>query len=473
MTNRYFRLEYLFIMLSIMLGTLVILITPPMHSPDENAHFINAYAISRGDIYPDVVDGNTGRYIPENVYNFVNKYNGKLTGDYEGKFSFNEMYMLSYSSGDGGTMPMFYASNATGITPLAYVIPAAGMIFGRVLFNVISSVYDTPYNMLMCARTANLIVYIIFIFFAIRITPKFKNTMFMIALMPMSIYLGASANYDALMISVAMFLFASLIRILEGGKEYVITRKDIICVGISTFVLVGIKQLYAPFLILLFAVPMVCYKDWKKYFKIIGIVAAIAVMAYIPQIILGFKLQDVTTGPIQVAAVEQKEYLFSHLGRVPEILYNTFILNRGYFITTFIGCLGCLDTNFPVPFIALFGLSLLVVTLYDAGNVSFSNYKVRLLSLGATMVAILGSCYMLYVTWTAIPEIAGVGADYISGLQGRYYIPMFLFIVLMISSSLVKRLHIEKWEWVVKRIAVISVCIMDISMIFVLYARFW
>lgn len=473
MTKKYFQLEYIFLVLAIIMGTFVVLVTPPMCSPDENAHFVNSYAISTGDMYPDVNGGYAGRYLPENIYNFVNEYNAKAAGDTTQKFSYTEMAMLSYSVNQGSGNLMFYQSQATGITPLAYVIPSTAIIIGRGLLSVINSGYCTPYNLLLFARFSNLIIYITLIFFAIRITPKLKNAMFMIALMPMSIFLGASVNYDSLMISVTMFLFAVLIRILCGGKEYVVTVRDIVYVGICTFVLVGIKQLYAPFLILLFAVPMICFRDWKKYLKIIGIVAGVAVVAYIPQIVLGWKLQDVVAGANQVAAAEQKEYLFSHLGNVPSILYNTFIMNRGYYISSFIGSLGNLDTNFPLPLISMFGLSLFFVTIYDVCNVSFSNYKVRLLSLGATLIAVLGSCYMLYVSWTCIPEIAGVGANYISGLQGRYYIPMFLFAVLMVSNNLVKRIKLDSYEWVVKRISVISICIMNISMVLILFTRFW
>ena len=43
-----------FAALSLLFGSLIILVTPPLRGPDETAHFLRAYGVGQGDIIPSL-----------------------------------------------------------------------------------------------------------------------------------------------------------------------------------------------------------------------------------------------------------------------------------------------------------------------------------------------------------------------------------------------------------------------------------
>jgi uncharacterized membrane protein len=48
----------------------------------------------------------------------------------------------------------------------------------------------------------------------------------------------------------------------------------------------------------------------------------------------------------------------------------------------------------------------------------------------------------MYISWTSLPWIMGVGANRIAGIQGRYFIPLTLFGCLLLSNAWVKKIRL-------------------------------
>src|SRR5215210_5889767 len=59
----------LFVLLSILFGTAVLAVVPPLRAPDENAHFLRAYGLWHGDIIPRRSDeqGRRGIFLPSHL----------------------------------------------------------------------------------------------------------------------------------------------------------------------------------------------------------------------------------------------------------------------------------------------------------------------------------------------------------------------------------------------------------------------
>ena len=62
--------ERIFLVVAMIVGTILIFLTPPMCTPDENCHFLNSYAFSTGQFTPSVKDGKVGKYIRNDIINF-------------------------------------------------------------------------------------------------------------------------------------------------------------------------------------------------------------------------------------------------------------------------------------------------------------------------------------------------------------------------------------------------------------------
>lgn len=463
--------ERIFLLFSILVGGLLVVLTPPMCTPDENAHFMNAYSISRGDVFPEIVDGNIGRYVDEDVLNFKNKYTGLVDGKLEEKYTFNNYYLDSWLKQDTAK-EVFYANSLTTISPVGYIFSSMGMAIGDLLLPDGASL---PYNLLLFARIFNLAFYITCIYIAIKITPYFKNTMLLIALMPMSIFQASSINYDAILIPSCILLFSICLKLICSEENYIINKKDIIAVIVSTFFIVGIKQAYIPYLLLLFAIPMTRFGGKNNYIKSIFITAFTGIIAFIPWVLMQLASRNYVN-PNSYYKTEQINYLFNNLEMIPEIIVNTFEKFKGFYLSGFYGKLGQLDTNFPVPIIILFFIFLFIVIVIDGMNSKKVKIGPIVICIFATVICVSAIIFSMYTGWTSRPEIAGIGVNYVTGIQGRYFIPLCLFLcipIINIFTLFKKNKVIGSINFSSETISHIVIIINSVLTLFTVYTRFW
>lgn len=463
-----------FALIAIIVGILLVVITPPMGTPDENAHFMNAYSISCGDVFPELVDGQVGRYVPAAIINFTNEYNGKLSGKLDEKYSFSDFYFDSWLTGESMD-PVFYATSLTTINPIGYIFSSMGMAIGSILTKIFfNSTYILPYNLLLFSRISNLIFYIFCCYMAIKITPYFKRTMMMVALMPSAIYAGASVSYDAVLIPVSMILFAVALKILCSEEDYIVNKEDAFFVMFCTFILTGIKLAYLPFIILVLAIPIKKFGSFKKYiFLVLATLCVFIITFFIPKILLNQAI-DWYKFPVAENEILQQEYIFSNIWMFPKIIWNTIRNSKIFYLNGFFGNLGQLDINFPVPFVVLFYVILFLTAVVEASIIIGINLRARILPIISFFISIIGMFYMTYIGWTSLDWVAGVGADTVSGIQGRYFIPMFIFICLPIANTLLNKVKMKSviLDIINMKSKLAVLCYSSLTILMV-YSRYW
>lgn len=468
--QRSFGLEKVFLLIAVLVGSLLVFLTPPMAVPDENAHFINAYAISTGHFFADTEGGQVGVPMPTAYAQFINNNIAEF-GNTKNKQTFTQYYYDSWLKQDL-SQQTFYATALRMASPVGYLVSGLGMAVCRLFFHS----FALPYNLLLFGRIFNLIFYITVIYLALKITPLFKRTMLLLALMPMSIFLAASLSYDAIIIPVSFLLFACSIKLVTAPDGYVISKKDIAAVLVIAFFLGGIKPVYLTFFLLFLAVPRQRFGTTKRYIICIASVLLVALAAYVIPVIAG---QIATRGVVLTTTkyeTQQKVYLFSHLGQVPSILINSFGHFYLFYVGGFFGILGLLDTNFPLPVIFIFYLILLIVALFDAFEAGAVKWFAKVMSACGALIAILMIFYAMYIGWTAFPEILGVGASYVSGVQGRYFIPITLFVCFLFSNSLLQKYPVKFLPAIREKVNVVVVftpAVLGLLTLMTILLRFW
>lgn len=426
-------LEKMFSRLVIIFGFLIIILTPPMTVADENAHFINSYKLSVGNIFPDMKDDKIGTYIPANVAEFVNNNNQKYSGHLEVKNTFQSFYFDSWLPNSNDSI-IFYESSLTTINPIGYIFSATGMLFGRIISSLISAEANLPFNSLLFGRIGNLIAFAFISYTAIKNTGYYKRTMFILCLMPMTLFLGSSISYDAILIPTAFLMFSLFTRLMKSSDDYKVNFNDILQVCFIAFIFGGVKQMGLPLLMLFLFLPREKYGCNKKFYQLIFLVGTISICSFlIPSIVSSFITKDATN--INLYSAIQQSYLLENLHIIPNLIFNTFTKFSEFYITGFFGILGQLDTNFPLPILTVFYLVLLYIVIIDSSNITKISFKTKLVSLSSVLVSLGGILCYIYIDWTARPEVVGVGAKYISGLQGRYYIPLFLFLAIVFANK--------------------------------------
>ena len=456
-----------FIWIASVIGVLLVFLTPPMTVPDEASHFINAYAVSKGHFFADVQDGQIGIEMPKVYADFINKY-GSVAQDSNHRYSFSDYQSESWQKQDM-TEVVFYPTNQT-INPIGYLISGLGIAFG----NIICLNFNLPYNLFLFGRMFNLAFYILIIYWAIKITPRFKRTMLVTALMPMSIFMAASFSYDAVIIPICFLLFAYVLKLSAFSENIRVTRQDIAVISILAFFLGGVKQAYLPLLLALFAIPIHRFGSKKRYFGCIFLVLIVALISFLVPQAMNQSIARNFPQPEREYENLQKNYLISHPDKIPTIIRNTLQEYPLFYLSGYFGTFWWLNTSLPFPFLVLFCLFFVLIILIEASETGHIPIRLKTLSFLAVLVSLIGMFTKMYVSWTSLPWVMGIGAYIVAGIQGRYFIPLTLFGCLLLSNNWL--LNLKLLSSVVKiadSATVYAILIFPLITIMTMLLRFW
>ncbi len=428
------KMANLFFVLAILFGLLLIFLEPPFVCPDENAHFLNICHIAHGRLFADTEDGKVGVYMTEEELEFLAAYGGRYNG--EGSAQYDLATMTQLTNRPASDSLLFVESDFAALNPIPYLLPAL-LPF---LFHLVGIPLNA-YNTLLLAKMVNLLFYAFVIRWALLRTSLFEKTMFLLALMPMAIFQGASTSYDAPLIACSFLLLAYVSKILCAQEQTAVSREDILAICFATFFIVGSKVAYAPLILVLFAIPIKKIGTRKRYFTCIGCVAAVLVLAYvIPTLINTLLTAGYATPPTDLQ-LQQKEYVRQNILILPQVIFSTTRLFAPSWMRGFFGILGWLDTNFPEPFVLVFWGFLLFFAFVEASCVKGIRWHARALSLAGVAIFFVGTVCTMYIQWNPV-LVEVVGGKIAYGGQGRYFIPVAPFVLLGCCSPLLLRARV-------------------------------
>lgn len=269
-----------FLWIALIGGLIILLLTPPLTAPDEQAHFTTIWPIAHGQplARPDA-DGRLYRTLPVEWISYLEQYPDRLLGvDNTEKFTIEDFkYGLLQRQASLPSEPIYVAGVSMG-----YLFSAAGMKAAAFLGTRVGIPYlNSILAQILVGRGCNLLFYVAVIYAAIRMAPHFKRTMLLLGCMPMSLYLGCSLNYDAILIPLVMY-FVSLILSLCKTPEKRLTVGEILRVCCCTFLMTGIKYAYAPLLLMLLAIPRSKYGSGRRLAQCICAAVFSGLLGFLP-----------------------------------------------------------------------------------------------------------------------------------------------------------------------------------------------
>lgn len=430
--------EKKFVYLAIIFGLIIMVLTPPFQAPDENNHFKKAYVISKGNIFPEEQDGKAGFYLPKEMVQYIEEQNSKA-GDFEEKFEFKDLYMKErLPAGYSGTQ--FYNFSTASQNPLGHCVQAAGISVGQIFAHILDVKDPSVVYQLYFARVFNLLFYVVVIAISIKLTPILKKTFAMIALMPMALFQAATVSYDPVLIALAFFATAIIFDIAFNREVSQVRFRHLIILGGIAYVFYAVKIVYVPLLFLLFIIPKEKWGNKKAAIKKIGVLAIAFAFLFLVFKVMTPHLELVTQDNSGALAHEQMIYVIQHPIGYLKIFFHTLNHTRQFLISTTIGTFGLIDTNLYCVFL---GSYLVILPVVGISEISLDSKHVRLMDrltvFVSTCAPIFGMFLAMYLLWTSTREGFGVGASEITGVQGRYFIPVMPAIFLFFSNQILQR----------------------------------
>ncbi|GGD87503.1 DUF2142 domain-containing protein [Paenibacillus nasutitermitis] len=468
--NESNKTEYLFLKLSLLFGLLYIFIIPPIQVADEGNHFKKAYLVSNLKLLPEMKDGQFGSYYPSSLLEFEDS-NTYLIRSVDNKYNYSK-FLSDFSAPKSYSDKTFITYSTSKTHPLLYLPQSLMMGIIKVL-----TIYDhnlmTPGMYLYAGRLGNLLFFIACIYFAIRISPIYKNLILLLGIMPMTLTLAASVSYDGMVIGISILLIATFFKFAYDNNLKVIGRKEIIILCLFAVALIELKSIYYPILFLFFLIPKNKFSTKKDY-----------ILKFVYMFFSGIvsHLLWIMTTNLYVAAVgdsskyisDQLHYIITNPFDFILVILRTFKHLYSFYLNSFIGNLGWLDTPFPYIFILLFALLLIVIAVIDVDKDIRILYKSKLLFLAIMITIVVLLETSLYLIWTSIPSNGGIGNSIVIGVQGRYFIPFAIIGLVCLYSNKLIHLKIvnairDKLLKLIPTIAIYT-CLLTT---FILVIRYW
>ena len=308
---------------------------------------------------------------------------------------------------DGRTVFAVYPNTAV-YPPFFYIPQTIALAVGKFAgLPVVRTLY--------LARGTNALACLAIGIWALFIAGRARPAIFTILMMPMSVALYAMVTQDGLCLATTALGCAFITSAVSDRRKMTLGE---VCGAAVCFALVGMsKPPYAVFALVLLAAPVVRPK-WKYWASAAALAASIGWAAWMALAV------ETNLNPDLFDPAGQVRFLVDHPRAVFAIAKQTLSMHISHYIREFIGVLGWLDTPLPSSFYPVAGVALVLSFTLCMSRERRSAMTVMSLTAAVISVALIFGA--LYVTWTP------VGAPVVQGVQGRYFLPVALVLVLTI-----------------------------------------
>lgn len=413
------RLEYAFLWIG-MTACVTIVFTFPAQkvSWDEAYHFRHAYELGLGTriiLSPEVQyygsdDEVASLLYPTTMQEFNNLEQGlDRSAIYDPDASGNQVIRSGFAS----------------FNDIGHIPCAIGISFARLLHLPLAAVYK-------CGRLFNAWFYLLLTWLAIRRAKIGKQLLTAIALMPTLLFLASSYSYDASLNACAFLGLSYVLSELVERNTPITWRRYLIIIG-SLFFASGVKLLYAPLLLLVLLLPRQKFRDKKTVYLMKGGVLLVCVL------LLAVMMLPTLLNPVGVEA-DARGGATSTGGQLSVIFGNPIgyaklllmsVLSSAVDFTIGNGIFGTMAHYGYVPFGGFITVLMVFLTLTDVAKDTL-RIRERVVILGLVGIIVAFIWTAMYISFTP------VGAASINGVQGRYFVPILLPLLLALQTT-----HIE------------------------------
>lgn len=423
------RPENVFAIFSILIGTIFLFIFPPFSAPDELGHFAKPYAFSEGLVVP-VSNGTAektgktwmtiGFYLPKGIVDLYQNSESIII-DGSSNFDYSTLRLDKFEE----SSPTFtYLGGQTSYSFVQYIPQILGISLGKLLSNSALLIY-------FMSKTVNLIIYIIFIYLAIKISKFTKWGIVILGLNPLALQLAASSSGDGFTIASTFLFVALMTRLIIREKQ--VKNYEIIPVLLFQVLLVQMKPTLIVFGLLFFLIPNEIFSIRKKI-----CFGSITILVSICWYYLWSKLFPSNDYIYKDYAIpsEQTKFILENPIDFIRACIRTIRVHSVDLFHGYSGKFAWLNRPVDIWVSILYILTVLFsILLKDLREIVKISFLVRIFSIILLVLFILLNFLALYQIWS-LP-----GSNIISGLQGRYFIPVATVGILILAPNRIKVKH--------------------------------
>ncbi|MGD0770390.1 MAG: DUF2142 domain-containing protein [Tepidisphaeraceae bacterium] len=423
--SRWIAPERAFAVIALVFGNALVLVIPPFQAADESFHFLRAYQITDGVFVSRQPDA---RGVPMGEFP-VSLFQVWLPFSHMGfnpsvKASLQDIRdALRIRLNPNRRMQIALPSTAY-YSPACYLPQCLGIIVGRALG-------VGPLAMLYLGREANLLAWTLLGYVSLRSASAIARPLFLLLLMPMSMYLASTLSADVSTTAFAVLFTATVLKYSVLPEPDSIGPGRLLILLMLSLAVCLCKFAYAPLLALLLLIPPRNFGRPARYAAQILILAAASAWAWFFTISVGPGLDAKIRLTDDVSARAQLDWLTHHPLRFAPVLLQTFHLKGWVFLQGYVGLIGWLDRYLPAAFVIGYLILLVLACLPNEDKPRLPRpRRAAVIVLPAVVCSFLIIALLDYLYWTP------VRAALIDGFTGRYLIPLSPAVLLVIASAM-------------------------------------
>ena len=404
--------EKLFLILGIIFGSLFMFLMPIGSVPDETNHFLRSYEISTGRIIGIKKGNEVGDYLPTNIEKAIIYNNSERTYKKE---------LNNINIKINNEKKFYNFANTSLYSFVSYIPQSLGILVGRIFhLPIIIIAY--------LGRIFNFVSWLLITYLAIKKIPVGKMLVLLISLLPMSIQEAISLAPDAMTNCISIALISFVLYHVYNKRK--LLKKDIVLATILCTAISLLKIVYLPLCLIILLIPYDKFKSKKDKYIIIGLMACFVVALNLIWLKISSNfLIEFMPG---VNSSKQTSYILHHPYSYLRVVFSTYEYHLPTYIYTMLGSnLEWLNVYVSQPYLLVMLFLILYVALFNNDVILKPNIKCMFAFVSICIVVLISTS--LYVQWTSYRYLE------ISGIQGRYFIPILLPLLLLLNNNKVKK----------------------------------
>lgn len=393
--------------------------------PDEPSHIDTAYSISNELL--GIAENTKPGYIYKRMEDVDTAAEEKQSLNV---YSYERLYRQLFSKAEDETLVECAGRNNLGNAGRIYYLPQVfGILAGRFL----------DWGMMptmMLGRIFSLICYACLAYAALRKLPFGKTSLFLIGILPITLQQAASFSYDAMLNGISFVYLSYCLYAIYGDKAIKISDMAVILVTGTMMAMVKggvyIALCMLPLMILVKRKDLVSKQRRSIWGALIIFVFAFAKNNLVRTLKSFLAQQGTVSGGASSTEVYTLGYLLENPKQFIGMFVNTFYKQGDSYIRNLLGGnLAWREINISWGIVFCFFLLILLSCIVWGKEKKISTgdrIYYALISFGTFCCIELS----MLLVWTPVT------LNYITGVQGRYFLPFFLLILIILRNSFFK-----------------------------------
>lgn len=281
-------------------------------------------------------------------------------------------------------------------------------------------------------KIANLLLYSLIMYLAIKIIPVKKALLFVFALLPSNLSLASNYSYDGYITALLALSLALFLQKLYS-QEKVDMKWTVEYTVVSAFAVLP-KAVYAPLILLPLVFKNDKFQDNKQKYKFkiaLVFLTLVLLSTFVLPTLLSPSVAGDSRGTGVTSVSGQMKYIFGN-----PLVYSALLLRStfGQFFNKFLGAATITKMGYTgcAPIVALI---ILDVTMIILVVVNFEGKESKLDKYQRVFIVFLIFCVNCLI-WTALYlSFTEVGGTEIQGVQGRYFLPLLIDLLMCVSIN--------------------------------------